>query len=382
MNYIPYGRQYIDKKDKKAVLSSLSNSLITTGPLVDKFEKQISKYLKCKYSYVCSSGTAAIHLAMLSVGLRKNDVILMPAVNFIASYNMAQIIGLRVYLVDVDEFTGQITPETTLECIKKNKLKKINSLLVMYNGGYPQYVKEFYYMKKKFNFSIIEDACHAFGSEYEYKNKYHKIGVCKHADVSTFSLHPLKTITSGEGGIITTNNIKIANNIKIYRNHGIIRKKNRHWEYDIIKNGYNYRLSDINCALGISQIKKVNFFLKKRKKIFYDYVKVFKNFNNYLKIPLYLKKIKPSYHLFLINISFNKISKKKNNFLNYLKLKKIFAQQHYIPIYKYSIFKNKKNKFPGSERYFNNTVSIPIYPNLTYKNQKKVINSIKEYFNI
>ena len=170
MNYIPYGRQYIDKKDKKAVLSSLSNSLITTGPLVDKFEKQISKYLKCKYSYVCSSGTAAIHLAMLSVGLRKNDVILMPAVNFIASYNMAQIIGLRVYLVDVDEFTGQITPETTLECIKKNKLKKINSLLVMYNGGYPQYVKEFYYMKKKFNFSIIEDACHAFGSEYEYKN--------------------------------------------------------------------------------------------------------------------------------------------------------------------------------------------------------------------
>jgi len=325
MNYIPYGRQYIDKKDKKAVLSSLSNSLITTGPLVDKFEKQISKYLKCKYSYVCSSGTAAIHLAMLSVGLRKNDVILMPAVNFIASYNMAQIIGLRVYLVDVDEFTGQITPETTLECIKKNKLKKINSLLVMYNGGYPQYVKEFYYMKKKFNFSIIEDACHAFGSEYEYKNKYHKIGVCKHADVSTFSLHPLKTITSGEGGIITTNNIKIANNIKIYRNHGIIRKKNRHWEYDIIKNGYNYRLSDINCALGISQIKKVNFFLKKRKKIFYDYVKVFKNFNNYLKIPLYLKKIKPSYHLFLINISFNKISKKKNNFLNLFKIKKNFC---------------------------------------------------------
>ena len=211
MKLIPYGRQYIQIDDKKFVSRTLSNDLITTGPIVDKFENQLKKYLKCKYSYVCSSGTAAIHLALLSLNLDKNDIILMPAVNFIASYNMAQNMGLKAYLVDVDEYTGQVTPKKVLECIKKNKLKKINALLVMFNGGYPEYLKNFYELKKRYNFFIIEDACHALGAQYRYQNKLLKVGSCKHADISTFSLHPLKTITSGEGGIITTNNIRVAN---------------------------------------------------------------------------------------------------------------------------------------------------------------------------
>ena len=198
MNYIPYSRQLIDKKDKKSVLNSISNNLITTGPLVEKFENEIKKYLKCKYSYVCSSGTAAIHLAMLSLNLKENDVILMPAINFIASYNIAKNMGLKVFLVDVDEFTGQMTSNTILECIKRNKLKKINALIVMFNVGYPENIKKFYDIKKKYKFFIIEDACHAFGAEYKFKNNFLKVGSCKHADISTFSLHPLKTITSEE----------------------------------------------------------------------------------------------------------------------------------------------------------------------------------------
>tara|TARA_B110000261_G_scaffold154203_1_gene185588 strand:+ start:1465 stop:2172 length:708 start_codon:yes stop_codon:yes gene_type:complete len=223
--FIPYGKQFIDKKDKKSVLLSLSNDLITTGPFVEKFEKQLKKYLKSKYSYVCSSGTAAIHLAMMSINLKKNDIILMPAINFIAAYNIAKVMQLKVYLVDVDELTGQVTPDTVLKCIKKNKLKKIKALVVMYHGGYPESSYQLYEIKKKYNLFLIEDACHALGSEYKYKKKYFKVGSCKHADVSTFSLHPVKTITSGEGGIVTTNNIKIANNIKLLRSHGILRNK-------------------------------------------------------------------------------------------------------------------------------------------------------------
>ena len=152
MKFIPYGRQFIDKKDKLLVLNSLSNDLITTGPYVKKLENELGKYLKCKYSYVCNSGTAAIHLAMLSINLKKNDVILMPAVNFIASYNLAKIMQLKVFLIDVDEYTGQITPNTVLDCIKKNKLKKIKALVVMYNGGYPEYSKNFYDIKKNITF--------------------------------------------------------------------------------------------------------------------------------------------------------------------------------------------------------------------------------------
>ena len=335
MNYIPYSRQLIDKKDKKLVLNSLSNNLITTGPLVKKFENEIKKYLKCNHSFVCSSGTAAIHLAMLSLNLKKNDIILMPAINFIASYNMAKHMGLKIFLVDVDEFTGQVTPKKILECIKNNRLKKIDALIVMFNGGYPENIKKFYDIKKKYKFSIIEDACHALGAEYKYKNKFLKVGSCKHADISTFSLHPLKTITSGEGGIITTNNSKIAEKIKLFRSHGILRKKN-HWQYDVVEHGFNYRISDINCALGLSQLRKIVFFLKERKKIYKRYINELKNINSFLIIPKYSKTIRPSFHLFLVNIFFNKLNKNKNNFIKYLFDHKIIVQQHYIPIYKFS----------------------------------------------
>ena len=304
----------------------------------------------------------------------------MPAVNFIAAYNMAKIIGLKVFLVDVDEFTGQVTPNKVLECIKKNKLKKIHALLVMFHGGYPENIKKLYDIKKRYNFYIIEDACHALGSKYKYKNKFFKIGSCKHADISTFSLHPLKTITSGEGGIVTSNNAKIAKNIQLFRSHGMLRKKNKHWEYDILKYGFNYRLSDINCALGLSQLKKINFFLKKRKKIYQQYLKEFKNFSQNIVIPKYSKNIESSYHLFLLNIAFDKLKKNKNHFMKYLKDNKIVAQQHYIPIYKFSIYKGESIGFSGAEKYFNNSISLPIFVNLSNINQIKVIKIIKRYF--
>ena len=341
MKYITYGRQYIDKSDKKLVINSLSNDLITTGPFVKKFEKKLKTYLKAKYTFVCSSGTSAIHLAMLSAGLKEGDIILMPAINFIASYNMAKIMKLKVYLVDVDEYTGQITPNKILDCIKKNMLKKIRALILMYHGGYPENIEGFYEIKKKYNLFVIEDACHALGSEYNYKNKLFRIGSCKNSDICTFSLHPLKSITSGEGGIITTNNAKIAKNIKLFRSHGISRDKNKHWKYDVLKNGYNYRLSDINCALGLSQLKKISIFLNRRKKIFENYNSKIKNFNKFLLTPTYSKNIKPAFHLFVININFNKLKKNKDHFMKYLKKKKILAQQHYIPIYKFKVYKEK-----------------------------------------
>ena len=380
MNPIPYGRQFLDKKDKISVLRSLSNDLITTGPYVKKFEHKIKKYLKCKYSYVCSSGTAAIHLAMLSINLKKDDIILMPAVNFIASYNMAMTMQLKVYLVDVDEYTGQITPNKIVECIKKNKLKKVKALISMYHGGFPESPKDFYDLKKRYKFFIIEDACHALGSSYNLRGKSFKVGSCTHADISTFSLHPLKTITSGEGGIITTNNIKIAQNIRLYRNHGISRNTKEYWKYDILKFGFNYRLSDINCALGLSQLDKISIFVKKRKKIYERYIYELKNFNPDLIIPKYSKTNTPSFHLFLINILFDKIKKSKDHFMKYLIKNNISAQQHYIPIYKFKVHKKISNDFPGSEKYFKNSVSIPIFVNLNINNQNKIIKIIKNYF--
>ena len=251
----------------------------------------------------------------------------------------------------------------------------------MFNGGYPENINKFYEIKKKYNFFIIEDACHALGAKYKYKSNYLKIGSCKHADVSTFSLHPLKTITSGEGGIITTKDPKIAKNIRLFRNHGILRNKKKHWKYDVVKNGFNYRLSDINCALGLSQLKKVDFFLKKRNEIYKKYLNGLHNLNLNLIIPKFSKNIKPSFHLFIINIPFKKLRKTKDHFMKYLMDKKIIAQQHYIPIYKFSIYKKKNFFFSGSKNYYENSVSIPIYVDLNKKKQDQIIKAIKNYFN-
>ena len=378
MDKIPYNRQFISSSDVKAVSSSLKMNLITTGPYVSKFENNLKKRLSVKYAVSCNSGTAALHLALMSINLKKNDIIIMPAINFIAAYSMARLMNAKIFLADVDPLTGQMTPKTLLDCIKNNKLKKIKAIVTMYLGGYPENVVEFYKIKKKINCYLIEDACHAMGARYFYKNKYLNVGCCYHSDISTFSLHPVKTITAGEGGIITTNSKNIFNKIISLRSHGINKDKNFYWKYDITEAGFNYRLSDINCALALSQLKKIKRFIDYRKKIFNFYRKSFKKFNNFVNFSNFSRS-KPCYHLFLISINFNKIDTTKDKFLNFLKKKDIFCQYHYIPIYKFKLFNQKLNLnfYRGAEFYYKNTVSLPIFYNLTAKLQKIIINKIK-----
>jgi dTDP-4-amino-4,6-dideoxygalactose transaminase len=375
MNKISYNRQFIDLSDVRAVSKSLQSEIITTGKFVKTLEDKISKLLKSNFVISCSNGTAGLHLAFMGIGIKKKDNILMPAINFIAAYNMCQLLGANIYLVDVDPLTGQMTPENLLKCIKKNNLKKIKAIVTMYLGGYPENIVEFYKIKKKYKCFLVEDACHAFGAKYLSKNKYYNVGSCAHSDICVFSLHPVKTITSGEGGLISTNQKNIAKKIFLLRSQGIERKKN-HWEYDITKLGFNYRLSDINCALALSQLSKLNKFLKYRKKIYDYYAKELKDSVN---LPNYNINNKPSFHLFLISINFSKIRSSKKKILKFLMKNKIYSQYHYIPIYRFSIFKKKINNFDfiNAEYYYKNTISIPIYYNLSLESQKKIVNKIK-----
>jgi dTDP-4-amino-4,6-dideoxygalactose transaminase len=379
MKNIPYGRQHIDSSDIKAVSKAMKADLITTGDYVKKFENIITKLLSVKFAVSCNSGTSAIHLAFLSINLTKNDVVIMPAINFIAAYNLAKIMGAKIFLADVDPSTGQMTPAKLLECINKNKLKKIKAVVTMYLGGYPENVIEFYKIKKKLGFLLIEDACHAFGAQYNFRGRNIYIGSCKHSDISTFSLHPVKTITSAEGGIVTTNNKFFFNNMKLFRSHGL--KKSRfHWDYEILFHGLNYRLSDINCALAISQIKKIKKFINLRKSIYFFYKKKFYNFNSFFTLPKYSKNIKSSYHLFLINFNIKKILINKKNFFKKMLENKIICQYHYKPIFLFKkIFKQKfmKKDFKGAIAYYKNTISLPIFPDLSKKNQIFIIKIIK-----
>ena len=376
---IPYGKQHIDKSDLQMVSKSLKEPLITTGNFVKKFENNLSNFLKVKSAISCNSGTAALHLAFLASDIKKNDTVIMPSINFISAYSMCKQLGAKIYLADVDLETGQMTPKSLLECIKINKLKKIKIILTMYMGGFPENLIEFHKIKKKFNCLLIEDACHAFGSEYKFNKKLIKVGACKHSDISTFSLHPLKPITTAEGGIITTNNELMAKKIKNFRSHGIIRNNKFHWKYDIFQSGYNYRLSDINSALGLSQLKKIKKFLKFRKKVYEYYKAELHKYKNIINFPKYDLKNKPSYHLVLINIDFRKLRSNKDLFLKHLYSKNIICQFHYIPIYKFALYKNKKNKLKSAEKYYNSTLSIPIFHNFDRKKQNMVIKNIKNF---
>ncbi len=376
-----YGKQSIGKDDLISIFEAGKQNLITVGPKVKLFEKKISKYLNVKHAIVCNSGTAAMHLALISINLKKNDVVIMPSINFISAFNMAKLFEAKIYLADVNKITGQMTPDSVQQCIKKNRLKKIKVIITMYLGGYPENIIEFYNLKKKFNCMIIEDACHAFGANYRFNNKYFKVGSCKHADISTFSFHPIKSITTGEGGGVTTNKNLLAKRIFLARSHGIIRSKN-HWIYDIKQNGMNYRISDINCALGISQLKKINIFLKKRKLISDSYIKLISqsNLQNYIKLPDYNSKNKPSYHLFLVSINFKELKCNKNYLFNFFKQKKIYLQYHYIPIYKFSCFRDKKPDLcKNSDEYYKNAISLPIHFDLSYNQQKFVIKVLKQF---
>ncbi len=375
---IPYGKQFINRQDIKEVVRALKGKFITTGDYVDKFETAIKKKFGSKFAVTCSSATAGLHLAYMAIDVKKDDVILMPAINFISSFRLAKLMKAKIYLVDVDSNTGQMTYDTILECVRKNKLKKVKAIVSMYLGGYVENNLDFYKLKRKLNCYLIEDACHAIGSKYKYLNKFYEVGSCKHSDLCVFSFHPVKTITTGEGGVVLTNNKKFAEKLKIFRSHGIKRKKN-YWSYDIKNLGFNYRLSDINCALGLSQLKKIDNFFKKRKNIFEYYQKKLQIYKEYVFLPK-VKNSKNLYHLFLFGLNFKKIKNDKSSFITYLNKKKIFPQFHYIPIFKFSFYKGDNQRdFSGSNQYFNNFLSLPVYYEFKQKHQEYVINCIIEY---
>ncbi len=382
---IPYGSHYVDKQDLKYIKDALFSGLLTSGKYQNILSEKLKKYLKCDYVTLSNSGTSALHLSFLGINLKKNDIVIMPSINFIASYNMASKIGAKIYLADVDKDTGQMTHTNILDCIKKNKLKKIKCIITMYLGGSPENAEKIYKLKNKFNCFIIEDSCHAFGSYYYFKKKKYMVGSNIHSDISTFSFHPVKSIASGEGGCITTNSKKIFSKMNELKNHGIKKNLDKHWDYNIVSNGFNYRISDINCALATSQLNKINKFTLSRNKIAKFYLKKLKNLDNYLSFPKYSKNTYSCYHLMVVKIFFNKLKKNKDDFLAFMLKNNIFCQYHYKPIYNFKIYRQKINKanFKGAENFYKNSLSLPIYYKL--KNQKlnyinsKIIEFINKY---
>lgn len=387
---IPYGKHYINNLDIKSVIKALKANNITQGPTINKFEKEICKILKVKYAIAVSSCTAGLHIAIQAVKTNKNINVLTSPISFVSTANSILFNNLKPVFVDIDKNSLNIDIEKFNLEIKKNK--KIKIVIPVHLGGAAIGSKEIFQAARKKNIIVIEDAAHSFGGKYEDGSL---IGSCKYADISVFSFHPVKTITTGEGGVITTNSKNIFKKLQLLRNHGIQRNKNyfknkslaftkkkiNPWYYEMTSLGFNYRITDIQCALGLSQLKKLKNIIKKREKIAIYYDKYFRNKNNLILYQSNYRSIS-SNHLYVIGVNFNKLKIKKNFFMDKIFKKGITTQVHYIPIPLHPYYKSlgyNMRKLPNSLEYYNNALSIPIYYQLSKKNQKKVIKNLSHY---
>jgi UDP-4-amino-4,6-dideoxy-N-acetyl-beta-L-altrosamine transaminase len=369
---IPYSSQFIDKNDINSVKTVLNSQYLTQGPLVPKFEKSLSNYCKTKFAVVLNSATSALHVACLALGLKKGDYLWTTPISFVATANCGLYCGAKIDFIDIDINTFNLNVDLLEKKLKTTK-KKPKIIIPVHLGGSPCDLKKLNRLKKKYGFKIIEDASHAIGAEY-YSSK---IGSCKYSDVTIFSFHPVKIITSAEGGAALCKNKKTYKLMKSYATHGIIKQpKNLKMIYNQRYLGFNYRLSEIHAALGISQLLKIDKFIKKRETIANYYINQINKRNINITYQKVLKNCKSSYHLFII------LTKNKIKLLNELKKSKFYTPTHYMPIYShffYKKFRFDKKNFPNAEKYHKEAISIPIYFELNKKKIDHLLSLISMY---
>lgn len=372
MNFIPYGKQTISESDIEAVVEVLKSDFLTTGPKVKEFEEKIASYCGAKYCIAVSNGTAALHLASL-VLLEKDDKVLTTPNSFLATSNSILYVNAKPVFVDIQE-DGNIDLDLCEEELKKDT--SIKAIYAVHFTGNPVNQRKLKYLKDKYNIKILEDCAHSIGAIFDGI----KAGSCANSDISIFSFHPVKQITTGEGGSITTNSKELYEKLIILRGHGMsVRTDIAPWYYDMTELGFNYRLTDISCALGLSQIKKLDSFLYLRRSIAKRYDDFFSKID-FIK-PLYNFTNNSAYHLYVIKIDFEKLNIDKKEFVLKMREKNIGLQLHYIPINKQPYYKNLgygNENTPIMDEYYKKAISLPIYPNLTHEEQNYVCEMIVE----
>ena len=374
MNFIPYGKQLLEQEDIDAVVDILNSDYLTTGPTVTAFEKALSNYCEVSYTIAVANGTAALHLASL-VLLSKGDKVLTTPNSFLATSNAILYADAEPIFVDIAK-NGNIDLDLCEEVLKKDS--SIKALYVVAFSGRMIDQRKLKYLKETYDVLILEDCAHAIGAE----DNGIKAASCTNSDISILSFHPVKHMTTGEGGAITTNSEELYEKMLVLRGHGMVQTPEmKPWEYEMQELGFNYRITDIQCALGLSQLKKLDKFIERRIEI----VKMYDNaFKNTLIKPLYTYDGKSSYHLYVVQVDFSKLNISKEDLFNQLREKSIGIQLHYIPINKQPYYKSLGygDEFtPLMDRYYEECFSLPMFPKMSEKEQKYVIQSLFEVLN-
>ena len=384
--YNPYGKQSINKKDINSVNKVLNSDFITQGPKISEFEKKIANFVGSKYAVAVSSASAGLHLSCIAYKLNNKSQLITSPITFVSTANAGRHCGAKILFSDIELDSINLDPITLKKNLKKNNEK--NLVVPVHFAGLGCDVKKISKLKKKFNFDIIEDASHALGAKYPTGEK---IGCCKYSLATVFSFHPVKIIASGEGGIITTNNKDFYKKLISLRSHGMIRENKKFFNkdlkqspfaYEIHDLGLNYRITDIQSALAISQLDRIKKFIAKRRKIAKVYDKFFSKIP-YIDLPQKEFRNLSSNHLYIIRVDFKKLGITRENLMKNLKNDNIGTQVHYIPIPKQPIYyeKNHRKKYKNSFKYYDTCLSIPIHYDLSYKDQLKIIKKIFFYTN-
>ncbi len=380
MKKIPYGRQHIDQKDIEAVVSTLQSDYLTQGPKVKEFEEAFAQYVGAQYAVAVNNATAGLHLAVLSLGLEKGDRVITTPITFASSANCIRFAGAEVWFADIDPDTYVLDVNSVKELIESKPKGYFKGIIPVDFAGLPLDMEEFRKLADAHGLWIVEDACHAPGAYFtDSKGVNQYCGNGNYSDVGVFSFHPVKHIACGEGGMLTTNNKELYEKLMLLRTHGITKnnmtENHGNWYYEMKELGFNYRLTDFQAALGITQLSKNEAGVKRRNEIASDYKKAFEGKIKFQSLPANCYN---AHHLFIIEVADRK------GLYDFLHENGVLAQIHYIPVHTLPYYQEigyEHADLSQSETYYSNCISLPMFPTLTKEEQQYVIEKVLTFIN-
>ncbi len=389
-DFLPYGKHSIDEDDIAAVVDVLKNGLLTCGPKVDDFEAAFARKIKCKHAVVVSNGTTALHLALLASGFRSGDTAIVPTLTFLSTANVVEMIGGKVQFADVCPDTGLMTPESFRDAMERIE-GPVSAVLPVHLTGQMCDMSAIKAIAEAQNIKVITDCCHALGAEYVNGGRP---GDGTYENLACYSLHPVKSIAMGEGGVVATNSDEYAERLRLLRSHDMRRSDeqvSRHdlafdksgqlnpWYYEMHELGYNYRATDFQCALAESQLSKLDSFVERRRYLAEIYDSLLSDLSNVIRPNPRMSNSLSAWHLYAVNIDFTSIGIERGDFMRALKKQGVGTQVHYIPVHLQPYYSRKygEQNLPGALQYYERTLSLPLFPSMSDRDPQRVVNALR-----